>query len=872
MRLVYDSEQKFQLEAVAAVTNLFLGQPNQSESSAITLNDEAGLGISELGFRNTLDISPDTIKENLAAVQRMQLKGEYPAATSDLVFTIEMETGTGKTYVYLRTIFALHEEYGWTKFIIVVPSVAIREGVKKSIDLMGDHFRELYGAVPFDTWIYDSSQASRLRSFATSNTLQILILNIQAFDKKDINVVYQDMDRMSGYRPLEFIQSTNPIVILDEPQNMGSDRRREALAKLKPLFELRYSATHKELVNPIYRLDPVKAYDMGLVKRIEVSSVLEDADYNKPYLKLHKVTFKPYAATIELDIEHKGGPKRKKVAIKKAGVDLFEISGGREQYRDYMVSEIDAENESVRFSNGVVVRKGEEIGSDGDAIMKAQIAETVKRHLDKELALSRRPDDERMKVLSLFFIDRVANYFPEDGKIRQWFVEEYGAQTKHYPDLAMPPVETVHNGYFACSKDKVAKDTTGKTKADDEAYELIMKDKERLLSLDEPLRFIFSHSALREGWDNPNVFQICTLNETASELKKRQEIGRGLRLPVMANGTRCFDASANILTVVANESYDDFARKLQVELQDECGVEFGRRLNNARERRQIKLRKGWKADPEFLALWGRINARTKYCVRFKTEDVLRSAAKAIRSMPPVKMSQIRVKRGALNYTEDGIVSEGRHDRIVDSAPGQVAAAPDALSYLQRATGLTRRTLAEIVVESGRLNDLFTNAQQFMSLATDQILAVLNRLLVEGVEYERIADSSYEQRIFEDGEVQAYIKRLIRAKRSLYEDVEWESETERKFAMALDAREDIKLFIKLPSGFKLETPVGTYNPDWAIVKGDNGDRLYLVRETKSSLKAGTLRPGEEQRIECGRKHFAAIGFSTFEACTNIDDCL
>lgn len=855
MRIQLDPDQDYQLDAVNAVADLFEGQTTGGGLDNSTwLTAMTGLEFTDLALGNTLHLTSEAIADNLKRIQARN--GVDASATGEPIFTVEMETGTGKTYVYLRTIFELHERYGWKKFIIVVPSVAIREGVLKSIELMREHFKDLYGNVPFDTWMYDSAQASRLRSFATSNALQILILNIQAFDKKDINVIHQESDRMSGYRPLEFIQSSRPILILDEPQNMVSEKRKDAIASLNPLFEVRYSATHKEIVNLVYRLDPVQAYDLGLVKRIEVSSVLEEPDFNRPYIRLKRITEKPITAVLEMDVEAKTGPARRDVRIKQAGTDLFEVSGHREQYRDWIVAEIDLGNERIQFSNGVVLRKGEATGAEQDAVMRAQVRETIKRHFEKERAVSKLPESERMKVLSLFFIDRVANYAPEDGKIRKWFIEEYESVSTQYRELQPLPVDVVHGGYF--SQDKSGpKDTRGNSKADDETYELIMRDKERLLSLAEPLRYIFSHSALREGWDNPNVFQICTLNETRSELKKRQEIGRGLRLPVRSNGTRCFENNLNILTVVANEHYDDFAKALQQELKEDCGVDFEDRVKNARSKRTVQLKKGWSADPYFLELWERIRTRTRYNVRFDTHELIRRAAEEIAEQCKVTKPQLVVKRAGIAITtEDGVqtheTSVAAAQRRVDEKPG----IQDMLSYLQGTTGLTRHSLAQILISSGKLADASTNPQQFLTQAADCIKRVLTEFLVKGIEYMVIAGCSYEQRIFEDPEIIAYTERLLKVEKSIYEDIEWESQTEREFAEALDKREDIKLFIKLPRSFIVETPLGTYNPDWAIVWADDA-RLYLIRETKASLRPESLRPGEAGRINCGRKHFEAM---------------
>ncbi|HLG38772.1 MAG TPA: DEAD/DEAH box helicase family protein, partial [Chitinophagaceae bacterium] len=529
MKIQFDSSQQYQLDAIQSVLDIFEGQPHSESQRTMRLDAPAGNLFSDLFISNRLFIDEERISENIKAVQERNkiTNGAYAGRH----FSVEMETGTGKTYVYLRTIYELHERYGFTKFVIVVPSVAIREGVMKAIEMTRDHFQDIYQNKPVDPWVYDSKQISRLRDFSSKNTLQILIINIDAFNKKDIAVIHKEQDRMSGRRPIEYIQAVLPIVIMDEPQNMESEKAKEAISSLNPLCTLRYSATHKDVYNLVYKLDPVMAYDLGLVKRIEVDSVLEQGDFNKPFIQLHKTnaTKTRISAQVTLDVKSSNGTARKKKAIKH-GDDLAVITD-RELYLGFVVSEIHHGDGYVDFTNGHRLYVGDSIGGQTDDLMRVQIQETVKSHFDNDLKLKRQlPNDEKMKVLSLFFIDRVSNYADQNGKIRLWFEEAYKeiSSLPRYTELKPLPVEKVHNGYFARDKNGKAKDTRGDTQADDDAYELIMKDKERLLSPEVPLRFIFSHSALREGWDNPNVFQICTLNETRSEMKKRQEIGRGL--------------------------------------------------------------------------------------------------------------------------------------------------------------------------------------------------------------------------------------------------------------------------------------------------------------------------------------------------------
>ncbi len=863
MKIKFDGNQDFQLDAIRSVVDVFDGQPLARGDFEIRLEVAGGEFLSEFGVGNLLTVGDGRFLENVRSVQ--ERNGLVPNDKLEgKNFSVEMETGTGKTYVYLRTIYELRKEYGFKKFIIVVPSVAIREGVQKNIEITREHFRDLYDNEPIDCWVYDSRQVSRLRQFAGSNQLQVLIINIDSFNKKANNVIHRENDRLSGRRPIEFIQATNPIVIIDEPQNMETVQARRAIESLNPLCTLRYSATHRNLYNQLYRLDPVKAYDLKLVKRIEVDSVLEEEDFNKPYIRVVsiKAAKSRITARLEIDVRESSGPRRKTISVTRGGTDLFERSNNRELYEGYVVDEINAGAGFISFRNGVTLSEGETCGRLTDAIMRVQIRETIKEHLEKELQFKRDLlPEEQLKVLSIFFIDRVANYAGRDGKIRRWFIEAYNeiSVRERYRELELPPVDKVHNGYFAEAKG-IPRDTTGQSKADDETYALIMRDKERLLSLEEPLRFIFSHSALREGWDNPNVFQICTLNETRSEIKKRQEIGRGLRLPVMKNGERCFDPSINRLTLVANENYEDFARKLQAEIAEECGVEFGEgRIKNKRKRRRIRLRKGWRLNPDFQELWERIKYRTRYSVNYATGDLIKKAARAVGRMPEIKAPVIRTEKARVGMTGEGlettILSIGEA-----KAPFADILIPDLLGYLQRETELTRSTLAEILIDSGRLGEVRINPQQFLDQVTRVIKNTLNQLIIDGIKYEKIAGAEYEMMLFEERELIGYLNRLVEVKNSIYDAIEFESSGEKEFAEQLDAREDIKLFIKLPSWFKVETPLGTYNPDWAIVKQERGERekLYLVRETKATDDRWQLRGSESAKIDCGAAHFEELG--------------
>jgi len=626
VKLKFDAALDYQHQAIDAVASLFDGQPIGNNAFSVALQTDAGL-FRELGVGNELRITPGELLANLHAVQERDglpksaalfdaacgypagLQPDAPEAVPH--FSIEMETGTGKTYVYLRTIFELNRLYGFTKFVIVVPSIPIREGVLTSVQLMREHFAALYNNAASDCFVYDSRQLGRVRQFATGNTLQIMIINIQSF-VKDVqeladdaesgqsrrrgaaNVINVEQDRLSGRRPIEFIQATRPIVILDEPQSVEGDTREgmtkshQAILRLNPLCTLRYSATHKNPYHLLYKLGPVEAYDLRLVKRIEVASVQTEDTANDAFVQLEKVDNRNgIKAKLKINVAGRNATVRQKSVTVKAGDQLFVKSNNRQEYDGWIVRDICCEvgNEYVEFTNGRMVTLAQPLGGMTDDVMRAQMRETVERYLQKEKVLKTRG----LKVLSLFFIDRVSNYrvYHDDGstslgKIGRWFEEAYRELTAKplYRGVIDLSVEQVHGGYFSKDKSRAGKDrfkdTSGKTQEDEDTYALIMREKERLLSPEEPLRFIFSHSALREGWDNPNVFQICTLNESKSADRKRQEIGRGLRLPVNKDGERVRDADINILTVVANEAYEEFARTLQTEYEEDYGIRFGK--------------------------------------------------------------------------------------------------------------------------------------------------------------------------------------------------------------------------------------------------------------------------------------------------------
>ena len=573
--------QDFQMDAVNAVADLFTGQDKRQSTFSVDQGAQMTMLQNDFGFGNALLLDKDTLRENMHTIQK---RHNLPLTddVDQMRFCIEMETGTGKTYVYTKTIFELHKRYGFTKFIVVVPSVAIREGVYKSFSVTQEHFATQYDNVPYRYFIYNSQKLSDVRQFATSSNIEVMIINIDAFKKAE-NIINQVQDRLNGETAMRYIQDTNPVVIVDEPQSVdNTPKAREAIESLHPLCVLRYSATHREKINLLYRLTPVDAYQRGLVKQICVSSNTIEGGFNKPYIRLISVSHdNGFKARLELDVRGNDGKVSRKTLTVKPGSDLYILSGERDLYEGYTVAGIDCSPgfESIEFGNTETLRLGKAIGSvDENAIKRAQIRRTIETHLEKEL----RYNQLGIKVLSLFFIDEVAKYRTAEGEkgIYAQMFEECYEELMALPKFSelrerFSARDGIHDGYFSQDKKGSYKDTKGDTLADYDTYNTIMKDKEWLLSFDCPLRFIFSHSALKEGWDNPNVFQVCTLVDQKSTFTCRQKIGRGLRLCVNQDGERIEDKDINLLHVMANESFAEFADSLQKEIENETGVKFG---------------------------------------------------------------------------------------------------------------------------------------------------------------------------------------------------------------------------------------------------------------------------------------------------------
>ena len=977
----FDASQPYQLEAINSVVDLFDGQPKDAEKLVTTMrsaavlpdSDQSALDIDltqEVGaVGNRLVLDRDTV---LANMQRVQDRNGLEVASklfdeSGLDFDIEMETGTGKTYVYLRTIFELAEKYNFTKFVILVPSVAIREGVNTSIRLMRSHFEDLYKKrnITFDSSVYSGKTAEEVQSFATSTNVQIMVMTIDSIrGNANTRVIHQTRDKLNGLKPIDYLKATHPVVIMDEPQNMESRLSQSAVSELDPVFTLRYSATHKKLRNVVYRLDPVDAHDLGLVKQIVVADVQQQGADATPYIKLVEVkNDKGWVARLELSCRKADGSLERRVVNVKQNQELSDTRlTNNASYDGWRVNEMSIEPAYVDLTLHGYLHQGESIGGSSGAIYKEMIRETIKEHLRKETQLRAKG----IKVLSLFFIDKVESFLGDgsnnndaNGQFVQWFDElfvEERAKSPQWQELLPQDPAELRRGYFSVLKGKRGApdgfkeaSKSGTTKAEDDAYELIMQDKERLLDENEPTRFVFSHSALREGWDNPNVFQICTLREMGAETERRQTLGRGLRLPVAKREggyERVADRGIATLTVIANESYKQFADALQKEYKD-AGVEIGRvrksefskiplqnpdgsltdenlgyegsvaiwehllaqkfidkdgvvqpkfqpntldfslnmpvdfmwaepfvielvgRANIGKyvkpksKRHSRKLNKELFANPEFEKFWETISRRTTYRVEVERDKIIENSVKAIKEAPAIDPLRIQVTRAGVKVLRGGAKGQELGSRQQELRGSYDL--PDIIGELQEATSLTRKTIVDILVGSGRLDEFIANPNDFIAMAKRIMQTELAKLVVDGVQYEKIAGSVYELReLRKDGEEEKerfldQMYKLENADKSNFDYVVYDSDPERQFAELLDGREDIKFFMKLPDKFKIDTPVGPYNPDWAIVKHEDGEeRVYMIRETKSTEDEIKRRPTENAKIKSAKQHFEAIG--------------
>lgn len=1003
MKFHFEPNLDFQQAAIESVCGLFRGQEICRTEFTVTSQwkslvaeqgalpfgagsvSQGALGLvhSGMGIGNRLSLLDDEILSNLKSIQlHSGLRPSDSLSSGD--FTVEMETGTGKTYVYLRTIFELNKRYGFSKFVIVVPSVAIKEGVYKTLEMTEEHMRGLYAGTPFDYFLYDSGKLGQVRNFASSSNIQIMVVTVGAINKKDINNLYKDSEKIGGERPIDLIRATRPILIVDEPQSVDgglSGAGKKALDEMHPLCTLRYSATHADKHHMLYRLDAVDAYERKLVKQIEVASLQVEGAHNKAYIKLLSTSNRRGAisAKVELDVKDGAHVKRKEVIVQDG--DDLEQTTGRAIYADCRIGEIisaqDRQQVEVKIPGGEHwLEPGQAIGDvDADALKRLMIRRTIKEHLDKEQRL--RP--QGIKVLSLFFIDAVEHYrkYDADGKLVKgkyavMFEEEYRRMAAH-PDYRTlfkevdleSDVTEVHNGYFSIDKkvctpfgEHELKKSATKEAVETDTYSLIMRDKEKLLSFETKLKFIFSHSALKEGWDNPNVFQICALREMGTERERRQTIGRGLRLCVNQQGERLRGFDINTLTVIATESYEQFAENLQKEIEEDTGIRFGivekhqfaaipvvgpdgratslgveqsaviwshlkdagyldakgkvqetlRKalkdgtltlpeefqpqlqqvkevlhklagkldIKNADERKQIKTRQAILHSEQFQALWNRIKHKTTYRVQFDNEKLITDCANAINDCPPISKTRVHVRKADLAIGRGGVSAEETATDAPVTLDERDIELPDILTDLQDKTQLTRKSIARILLESGRLADFSRNPQQFIELVTESINRTKRLALVDGIKYQRIGDEHYyAQELFEQEELTGYLKSMLESSKSVYEHTVYDSTTvELPFAEQLEKNEAVKVYAKLPGWFKVPTPLGTYNPDWAVlIEKDGAERLYFVVETKGSLFAGDLRDKESAKIKCGEAHFEALAIGAnparFVKATNLD---
>ena len=983
---------EYQEDAIKSIVDIFNGQEVYQSRFTVTAANSTKKGaqtsaFDDLGYGNKLRLTDNELYRNIKAIQQQnKLAISDSEEASKKQFCVEMETGTGKTYVYLRTIMELHEKHNFTKFIIVVPSVAIREGVNKSIENTRTQIKKDFNNVIYESFVYDSKDVTRIQNFARSQNIEIMVINIQAFNADD-NIINIKRDSTS-VAPIELIAATNPIIIVDEPQSTTNTAiAKAAIAKLKPLAIFNYSATFREDDKPnmMYRLNAADAYDQKLVKQIEVASVVPKNFYNEPYVRMtdFKATATKVTAKVELHaiINNNIVPK---VFALKHNDDLRSLTNN-DVYRDnFIVSEIgNSANPFVQFMNGQFVTQEEPISNFPiDEVRRLQIRQTIKEHLDKEKKLN----PQGIKVLSLFFIDKVSNYRTYDaegnpiaGEYAAIFEEEYSKLIKSpvYRDLweneiidLDVPVSAVHDGYFSIDKKSKASnkkdkyemyvDTSGKVKKDYDTYHAIMVAKEDLISLTGPLanlRFIFSHSALKEGWDNPNVFQICTLKEAgSSEIRRRQEIGRGLRIARNQKGERVPGFETNLLTVMASESYQQFVDNLQHEMATEGGMKFdlvpdqfavisfldekgerqsiskkqsqklfghllkeeyinkrGKILDKLKldlknktvtlpyefqpeeiksqvydiliekagnlnvkdrdKRKPIKVNKEVLLDPEFIELWDRIKYQTRYSVQFDSEELIQKCIDQIDKKLFVSGGELIFEKTKVAVTEGGLQT-GEIKTQMYRPQHETTFIPDIIGYLQNEVSLTRKALLRIIRESKKVDMIKRNPQFFIKHCADIIKDVMKTFLVDGIKYEKIGENAYwKMELFEAlDEVELFEDRLIETTKSPTDYIQWDSGTESQLIKDFENSDNIKLYAKLPTTFKIDTPLGNYSPDWAVLWEENGEKkLYFVLESKSTQLDSELRGVEKGKIACAIEHFKELDkLDAFHQITSLED--
>lgn len=918
--------QKFQADAAKAVVDVFAGQPYQTSAYMMEKGDGEYqmtlTGEREFAGWSNAKIAPELsdglILEHLNQIQRNNQIEPSRKLEGKFNLTVEMETGVGKTYTYIKTMYELNKHYGWSKFIIVVPSIAIREGVYKSFQVTQEHFAKEYGK-KIHFFIYNSAHITEIDRFASDSSINVMIINSQAFNArgKDARRIYMKLDEFRSRRPIDIIAKTNPIVIIDEPQSVEGKQTKENLKQFHPLMTLRYSATHKSdnVYNMVYRLNAMEAYNKRLVKKIAVKGITETGTAaTDSYVYLEGINLSKAAPTATLEFDFKGvSGIRKKSQKAGIGFNLYDHSGELPEYKDgFIVKSIDGRDNSVEFVNGIKFYAGDVIGKvSEEQLRRIQIRETILSHIERERQLFYKG----IKVLSLFFIDEVAHYKeydsagqPQNGIFAQMFEEEYqniisDMQREEGDGNYMKYLESIsasktHAGYFSIDKkgriinSKLARKET--TSDDIDAYDLIMKNKELLLDRDpkrSPVRFIFTHSALREGWDNPNVFQICTLKQSGSDVRKRQEVGRGLRLCVNQDGER-MDVhvlggdvhNVNVLTVIASESYDSFAKGLQTEIAEAVAgrpkkvmaelfedqvvkamlPENARGNNVELQADQEKLQ-----SKEFKELWSRINAKSIYKVDFDTDELVRKAVVSLNSRLRVSQIYFKVESGQMNdikSKEELLLGESMVRKSSSGYGTQTKAAVnrgvtyDLVGKLVDETDLTRKAIIQILtgIEKSVFDQFKDNPEEFIIMAAGLINEQKAAAIIEHITYDAL-DEKYDIDIFTEPTIKGKLGvNAMKADKHLYDHVIYNSANEKKFAEKLDASSEVAVYVKLPDEFYISTPAGHYNPDWAIAFYEGAVKhIYFIAETKGSMDSMQLRLVEESKIHCAREHFKAI---------------
>ena len=883
MKFKFDSNQEFQLTPIKSVVNLFEGQPPKKDLPLL---------VGDYGtFGNRLNIKKEKVFDNLIQIQTDN-NIPFELRNDSLDFSIEMETGTGKTYTYFRTIFELNVKYGWSKFIIIVPSISIKEGVLKTYDITKEHFGNLYSNVVSSCYEYDSKKPNQIKSFGRDTHINIMVMTLHSFNKETNVIKQNDLDGFEG-TPISYIQRTQPIVILDEPQNMESDLSKKSIGELNPLFTLRYSGTHKNYYNLLYRLSPYESYQRGLVKKIEVVSMKERFNFNKPHIKVIEVgkdnnKNKPFFTKIECFVKKDGEIFTDIITIRQG--ESLERKTKNSLYKGYDLQNILTSTKQIEFSNHKTFSQGEDNDLSKQEIQKLQIEKTIRLHFDKQKEFNDK--GLNIKVLSLFFIDRVDNYV-NSGWIKEEFERLFEEIKLDYDYFKTKDKSKVHNGYFSKKVNKKSgeviyrdelKNSQTDRELEKEVYNLIMKDKEKLLSFEEETCFIFSHSTLREGWDNPNVFQISTLNETVSETKKRQEIGRGLRLSVDSEGNRIFDKKINVLSVISNESYEEFVSTLQTEYENEFFKNEKKIIpdNGNKKREIIKLKNDILLSPEFIELWKRISTKTRYKINFESKELIDNCIKQINEEVEVNQIVYQFEKFDITMSEEKGIGGNRLDSGIINTNGYIGELPDLIDELKKETNLTIKTIKMILegLDDYLIEDFIKNPQDFIFQVSKGINNQKTKLLLNGIEYEELKSENgeilyYDQSLFTDltniPESKIVDIDLIedleniedKKKKSLYDsivvDTIGENSNEVLFTKEFLNNPNIKLFVKLPSKFFIPTPIGNYNPDWGYVKEEKNPMsgkvektLYFIGETKTSKEEIDLRGREWFKIKCSEK--------------------